>query len=164
MWFLGFFLLMIISFFFDQEISDFILNLRTGSLELFMVSVSSMVFLALVILACIYLLKDRKKIIYFLLGGGVSYAISLGLKHLIKIPRPNGIEGFGFPSSHVSVYFFIFAFMMGQNEKNWKYFLLIAIIIGISRLYLGVHYLSDVIGGALLGFGLYLAGRKWLKI
>ena len=86
-------------------------------------------------------------------------------------PRPGlpvYIEtSFSFPSGHATVaaafYGFLAYLLIHQNPK-WKakvnYFFtaaLIVLLIGISRLYLGVHYLSDVWSG-------YLVGALWLVI
>jgi undecaprenyl-diphosphatase len=70
------------------------------------------------------------------------------------IRTPDGIRnGFGFPSSHAvnnfaGVMFFIFLF-----PKNRKLFWLLvpAMIPPISRMYLGLHYPSDIVGGIMIG-------------
>ncbi len=117
------------------------------------------------VLVCSYLIWNKRQIVYLWGGVGASYVLSLILKYLIGRPRPfDFLEGYAFPSSHATIYFFIFAFMADRNEKYKWWFLGIAVLVGLSRLLLGVHYLSDVIGGALLGIGLYLWWKKWLKI
>jgi undecaprenyl-diphosphatase len=88
------------------------------------------------------------------------------LKHFTARPRPFGSPVyyehlFSFPSLHsvvaVALYGFLAYFLMSQY-KNWKTKLnilfitvLLILAIGFSRLYLGVHYFSDVIGGYVLG-------------
>ncbi len=63
---------------------------------------------------------------------------------------------YGFVSSHATNFFAlatIFSLVLKkQMPKLWILLFSLAIIIAFSRLYLGVHYLSDLIVGALLGF------------
>ena len=94
-----------------------------------------------------------------------------GLVHLVN----NKCGGkFGFVSSHASNHFALAIFLSVIFRKTYKYFALSifvwAALIAYSRVYLGVHYPGDIIGGAILGillgliFGkLYLAlQRKYL--
>jgi len=82
--------------------------------------------------------------------------------------RPDQIEhlieqgGHAFPSGHamgaVIVYGgLFFLFTQYSNSKTWKWFVgiisvILILMIGLSRIYLGVHYPSDVIAGFSLGF------------
>jgi undecaprenyl-diphosphatase len=74
--------------------------------------------------------------------------------HTVKLPGGR----FGFVSSHASNAF-SFAFLSQFLLKNRIYTIVIfiwACIVSYSRIYLGVHYPGDILGGALLAFILYM--------
>jgi len=81
---------------------------------------------------------------------------------------------FGFVSSHAAN-FFALAFSAGMMLRPFyprllKILVLIAMIVSFSRIYLGVHYLSDLLGGAIIGtatslliyYFVYLKLGKWV--
>ena len=94
------------------------------------------------------------------------YIVSIIFKNIIMRERPmlSLIEkpsDFSFPSGHtmcsVAFYGFI-VYLLLKNIKNYflKWlivfvFSMLVIFIGISRIYLNVHYFTDVIGGFILG-------------
>jgi len=61
---------------------------------------------------------------------------------------------YGFVSSHSTNFFSLATFSSLLIKKNWYTYIsiFIATIIAYSRIYLGVHYPGDVIGGAIVGF------------
>lgn len=67
----------------------------------------------------------------------------------LLIPRPSG---YSFPSGHTSASFAAVSalYFLGEN-KIWKAALALAILISFSRMYLYVHYPTDVLGGILVG-------------
>lgn len=96
----------------------------------------------------------------------VNLALAAGLnvllKTLVQRPRPEGFRlveetGFSFPSGHsmaAMAFFGLVIWLVWRYEPDRRrrnllagVFSLIILMIGVSRIYLGVHYASDVIGG-----------------
>ncbi len=108
------------------------------------------------------------------LGGLVVVQL---LKMLIHLPRPvalyHGASAFGFPSGHTTMSVILFGFLGILLARGlagtWRWGLLISVllisfIIAISRLYLGAHWLSDVLGGFFIGASwTALLGIAYLK-
>ncbi|MDQ6610897.1 MAG: phosphatase PAP2 family protein [Gemmatimonadota bacterium] len=97
-----------------------------------------------------------------------SSLLSVGIKHIYARPRPAGATeflhgtSFSFPSTHAltsMVAFSTIAYTLGilhEDSSRWKRTIaigapLLIAAIGLSRLYLGVHYLSDVVAGFVIG-------------
>lgn len=93
------------------------------------------------------------------------------VKHIIQRPRPEGVAliietGFSFPSAHAmgSVVFYGFLiFLMWKYFKNKPFNIaasivlpILTIFVGYSRIYLGVHYFTDILVGFVSGVA-YLA-------
>lgn len=80
----------------------------------------------------------------------VNQAVSL------LIPRPTD---FSFPSGHTAASFAAAAALWKARSRLRVPALITAVLMGLSRLYLYVHWPSDVVGGALVGSGCGLAGE-----
>ena len=78
-----------------------------------------------------------------------------GLVHLLTNPDGETYKGgqFGFVSSHAANSFAIawFASALLQMRKAWVIMMIWAALVSYSRIYLGVHYLGDITGGAIIG-------------
>jgi undecaprenyl-diphosphatase len=92
----------------------------------------------------------------FLLGLGLNQMILLfihrlrpydaGLTHLLIAPSAD----FSFPSDHATAAFAVgFAYLAGGLRRYGLLFVALATAVALSRVYVGTHYVSDVIGGAL---------------
>ncbi len=96
------------------------------------------------------------------------------LKNLFARPRPSGehltyAAGYSYPSGHAMVSMAFYGFLAylvlesvpGKKGKVWAGLLLLLVfLIGVSRVYLNVHYASDVLTGFVLGgFIVYLFVR-----
>ncbi|MBW1691208.1 MAG: LssY C-terminal domain-containing protein [Deltaproteobacteria bacterium] len=133
----------------------------------------SQVILAFIAISVALLLLWRKN--YFILPLFIAVTGSEAFTYFGKLafhrPRPELAvyveHSFSFPSGHAAIGFAFYGFvgyLLIRFAKTWKrkvniFFITITIIlaIGLSRIYLGVHYISDIWGG-------YLVGAMWLVI
>ncbi len=124
-------------------------------------------FLITCIILIMLLSKDNKKAFYICLNLGLCCLINQILKLVFQRERPVDIniiteKGFSFPSGHsmASMAFYgmwIYLINVSKMAKNKKviYSTLLAIfilLIGVSRIYLGVHFATDVVAGFSLAF------------
>jgi membrane-associated phospholipid phosphatase len=96
--------------------------------------------------------------------GPIAIAINYGIKLLVKRPRPvlEGLPPLGgapsslsFPSAHATSSFAV-ATAMVRVDPATASVLVVALALSLGRPYLGMHYPSDVLAGALLGIALGL--------
>lgn len=96
------------------------------------------------------------------------------LKPLVARPRPYNVKAvqllisplsdYSFPSGHTGASFAAAASLFFSKNCLWIPALVIAILMGFSRLYLYAHYPSDVLAGALLGIMLGWLGTAIVKV
>ncbi|MEG0770255.1 MAG: phosphatase PAP2 family protein [Clostridia bacterium] len=135
------------------------------------------------IIGCFILMcfkKYRKIGIFCLIAISINFVIVSGiLKPLISRDRPffyfpemqlliNKPTDYSFPSGHASIAFAAFSYLFSTKLKRfWIPALVVAIIISFSRLYLYVHFPSDVLVGALIGllsgFISFLIYKQYIK-
>lgn len=148
----------------DWAILDGIQNLRTPFLDALMPIITNSVSLWFVLTAVLLLIPKTRKI-----GIILSVAIllehlivSLGMKPLFQRERPFEIRdiellisaprGYSFPSGHSALSFAAASVIWLRGPKKWRLLAVIAACaIAFSRLYLYVHFPSDVLVGAAVG-------------
>ena len=148
------------------KIMEWVLSIRTPLLTSFFQIITWFGykdFLFLFIPLCYWLL-DRKIFGIFPLFIFISALINSFLKEFLQDPRPDNIfnidpwlqgmdASYGFPSGHAQLAVVIWGFLFLRTQNNFlkSIFLFLIITISLSRLYLGVHDLMDIIGGLLIG-------------
>ena len=152
---------------FDQSIYNFIISFRCDFLDNFFKLITKLgntktiillIFLTIVIFY-------NKLSLYLSSISVVSSAVMIIIKNIIRRDRPHILRlitqgGFSYPSGHsmisICFYGFIAYYIINKTDnKIIKYLILtlsilLILLIGISRIYVGVHYPSDVIGGYLV--------------
>ena len=141
-------------------ISNFTIPLAKGITKL-----GGAVFLVALSIILLIVLKNKIMGLCIWANLGVSTILNQLLKHIFQRPRPTEYRiinetGYSFPSGHsmVSMAFYGFLiYLIYKNVKNkylkWGLIALLSLLIlliGLSRIYLGVHYTSDVIAGFLV--------------
>ncbi|WP_409342411.1 phosphatase PAP2 family protein [Paenibacillus sp. MBLB4367] len=164
---------------FDSSIIERVQGLESETLTKFMKAVSyigttvPMVALSLLIMIFLYaVLKHRMELVLFVVAVLGAKIWNDTLKNVFERERPTLhrlVEevGYSFPSGHSMVafaFYGILAFLLWRHLKTRTartillfFAVAMTLLIGISRIYLGVHYPSDVIGG-------YMASACWLGI
>jgi undecaprenyl-diphosphatase len=170
------------SFYFDSVLMKGVSLLRNPVLDgffLFVTKISSEVIIFL-FLTALFLWKDHKRrwILPLWLTFAISTAAAFLLKVTIQRQRPfqlgiisllpiivneasYSIWNFSFPSNHALLAFCAIPILSEQYPRLKKVWIAIAVIIALSRIYLGVHFFSDVIAGAFIG---YLIGFFIVKL
>ncbi|MBI5050205.1 MAG: bifunctional DedA family/phosphatase PAP2 family protein [Nitrospirae bacterium] len=162
-------------FYLDFRIQQFVEVIITPQITRFMVDITNLggVYLALVVVGAMTLYLLYRKYwwelftLFLAVGGGGTVLIFLKL--FFHRPRPNRqmvtVHGYSFPSGHALAAVIIYGFLIYITWKLVKsevlrfiifsISILAIILVGISRVYLNVHWLTDILGG-------YAAGFAWL--
>ena len=173
---------------FELDVLLFIQSMRTDLLNMLFQGVTMLgeEIIIVLLVAVLYFCIDKffaQKLLYTLL---TSIGINGIVKNLVKFPRPfstgkitcvreGTATGYSFPSGHAQSFATTSTTIAKKVKKVW-----VAIIVGIlialvafSRLYLGAHYPSDVVVGAVLGITIAIVGsiffdkiknKKWLYL
>ena len=161
-----------LGFYFDDTVRDFMAEHQTPALRSFMRYVSlfgdwpSHVAFGLLLLAIAWM-RDSKKWTRIFLAMLIAMSLAGVTGNVIKrtIPRPRpsvhtdmrwggprfSSKYHSFPSGHVDASTAFFCTLFLANRRIGLACFLIPILIGLSRMYLGAHYLSDVVCAAVLG-------------
>ncbi|MBT96475.1 MAG: phosphatase PAP2 family protein [Candidatus Pacearchaeota archaeon] len=166
------FFLTLFSLYFDSEIVKGVSSIRTAFLDDFFIGITylSSKLVIFLFLTMLFVLRYNKRKwilpIWFTLF--LSAVISFLLKFSIQRPRPfqlgiisllpslekasHLIWNFSFPSSHAMIIFCTIPFI-SRKFPRFKYIWIIsALLVAFSRVYFGLHFLSDVIVGGLIGY------------
>ena len=146
-------------------ISTFLIFDFTIPIAKFITNFGGAIFLIVVTIVLFILIKNKKIRLSIFLNLVIITILNQLLKRILQRPRPTEYRiveetGYSFPSGHsmISMAFYGYLiYLIYKYAKNkyikWISIVLLSILIcaiGISRIYLGVHYTSDVLGGFLI--------------
>ena len=177
-------LLIGIGYLFDNQIVQAVESMRTFNLDYFFIGITFLgnIFIIFFVLTSLFLWQENKRrwILPLWLSGLFAIVISFIMKYLIGRPRPYELglvsvltivtefieKGFfsansSFPSFHAMLVFAALPILIKEFKKFKFVWLIFACLVAFSRVYFGVHYMSDILAGALIG---YLIGHIMIVI
>ncbi|KEI13821.1 phosphatidic acid phosphatase [Clostridium novyi B str. ATCC 27606] len=153
---------------FDNIAINYVSSIRNHTLNKLVIIVSksgdtiTAIVFTILVFAFFYIIRRKKEAWFYAITVLIIAIISQLLKFIVKRSRPTGnwlvnIHGYSFPSGHsvlsMTTALLIIYFVL-TNLRNKGLAILLSILIyiygslvGISRVYVGVHYISDVVGG-----------------
>jgi undecaprenyl-diphosphatase len=176
---------------FNTVVENVVVHFRTPILTEFFITVTNIgspfILASLSLVLAIYLLlrRDTYDALLYISAIALTVLTSTILKHTFQITRPIyglvSLSSWSFPSGHATVstaFFFATVYTFWGKIKSWPMRLLLllgcitgAVLVSFSRLYLGVHYALDVLGGIALGlcsvsmiiliFNIFIEEEKW---
>ena len=146
-------------------ISTFLISDFATPIAKFITNFGGAIFIILLTVILIAVIKNKKIGLSILTNLAIITILNQLLKRILQRPRPTEYRiieesGYSFPSGHsmISMAFYgyliylIYKYVENKSVK-WTLISLLSVLIcliGISRIYLGVHYTSDVLGGFLI--------------
>ncbi len=146
-------------------VSTFLISDFATPIAKFITNFGGAIFLITLMFTLFLLIKDKRIGLSIFLNLAIVTTLNQLLKRILQRPRPTEYRiieetGYSFPSGHsmISMAFYGYLiYLIYKHVKNkyikWTLIVLLSILIcsiGVSRIYLGVHYTSDVLGGFLI--------------
>lgn len=150
---------------FDSVVYNFLVDNRNNVLNNFFKIITqfgSALFLIIITILCVIFIRDKKYKILIPANLITIVIINIVLKNFFLRPRPNEFRlieetGYSFPSGHAmasTAFYGLLIYIVHEKIKNkilrntiCIMLVLLILLISISRIYVGVHYTSDVIAG-----------------
>ncbi|MFB6294715.1 MAG: phosphatase PAP2 family protein [Candidatus Nanohaloarchaea archaeon] len=143
----------------DAALLQAVASIRTPLLTQAAVSLTALgsVSFTLVAIAGLYLGGERDTAVLATVAAGVTAVVEMAVNAAVARPRPAIVpvllptgSGASFPSGHTALAFMLATVLSRRYGRTAPLYVLAAFV-GVSRVYLGLHYPSDVAAGAVLG-------------
>ena len=150
----------------DSFVYDNLIKIERNSITKGLIIITNLVSPVIIlgtIIAMTVFMKRKQAVIMLTLNLILTVCLNLSLKYIFIRTRPNIKQlvtesGYSFPSGHAMISLAFYGFIIyliytskSISRQHKKVFIpligLLIFLIGISRIYLGVHYVSDVIAG-----------------
>lgn len=174
----------LISLLYDKQITLIIANNRIASINGFMIWLTNLLTIVIVFLLMTTLFlweeKKRKWIMPLWMSVATAAIITMLMKLVISRTRPFEALTFSllkgadytfaawntsFPSLHAAAVFSLVPILDKEFPKLKWFWIILASLIAFSRIYIGVHYISDTLAGCLIGlsagYGVIHLERKY---
>ena len=149
----------------DKLISKFLISDFTIPIAKFITNFGGAIFLIVLTIILLISIKNKKIGLSIFSNLAIITILNQLLKRVLQRPRPTEYRiieetGYSFPSGHsmisMAFYGYLIYLIYKYVENKYVKWILISLLsvliclIGVSRIYLGVHYTSDVLGGFLI--------------
>jgi len=156
----------------DQFVVDVLVSIRDPAITKVMNSVTGLgsATAAAVIIGLLSLADSHEEVATAILSFGLAGPVVLTLMGLVQRPFPanpvcvtNGeMVAHSFPSGHAAGVT-VFALLAARSERlPFAPTAALAVMIALSRMYLGTHYLSDTLAGIGIGAAAFFVATRWL--
>ncbi|MFH1182204.1 MAG: phosphatase PAP2 family protein [Candidatus Woesearchaeota archaeon] len=162
----------IASFFLDNAVFSLTQSMQNIYFAEFMSWLSNLwsIFFVLLVMTSLFMLEEKKarwlKVVW--LSFLSSFILSVVFKEAFARSRPlefafgAGLLVYSFPSAHAAVAFSLIPVLDKEFKKLKPFWITFAVFVAVSRIYLGAHFLSDVVLGGILGYAVG-KGFVWLE-
>ena len=166
---------------FDSVVYNFLVNNRNEALNNFFKIITqfgSALVLIIITILCVIFIRDKKYKILVPANLVTIAIINIVLKNFFLRPRPNELRlieetGYSFPSGHAmasTAFYGLLIYIVHEKVENRILRNTICIMLGllillisISRIYVGVHYTSDVIAGTCFSIAYLILITRLIK-